>query len=409
MTCKRCGAEIPVESKFCSECGKKVRQSIITTNNFNAPNEESVKNNFIKPKRKVVITTIIIVSIVCLSIIVQFIGKPYFTYESAMNSYNNREYDTAIVAFKSLKNYKDSKSMINECIYEKAIKFVADSDYSKAIDLFNSLKNFKDSSAQLNHSKYLLAEQEIGNSDYASAIKLLTNLGNYEDSKNMLSETKYFLGKEYYDAKSYTNAISILTELGNYKDSKILISNAQIEVYHDAVNSYTLGDFNKAQTLFKSISGYKDSSKYLNNTSLLLQFQGTWTTSVDEQLTFNGWSVSDTLMGSCNYNIDGKLLKSTSTSSCFTEFELDDDSTLTATSNDASMFFVKEIDTPNNQNIQKSDPAIGMTEQQVLDSSWGKPENINKTITTNDVEEQWCYSNNKYIYFDNGIVTTIQE
>ena len=54
-------------------------------------------------------------------------------------------------------------------------------------------------------------------------------------------------------------------------------------------------------------------------------------------------------------------------------------------------------------------PSVGMTAEEVRNSTWGKPEDINRTTTAYGVHEQWVYSNNRYIYFDNGIVTTIQE
>jgi hypothetical protein len=51
---------------------------------------------------------------------------------------------------------------------------------------------------------------------------------------------------------------------------------------------------------------------------------------------------------------------------------------------------------------------IGMTKQDVLDSSWGKPEDINRTIYSFGVHEQWCYPNYNYLYFEDGILTSIQ-
>ena len=51
---------------------------------------------------------------------------------------------------------------------------------------------------------------------------------------------------------------------------------------------------------------------------------------------------------------------------------------------------------------------IGMTMQQVLDSMWGEPEKINKTTTAYGTSEQWVYPNNNYLYFENGILTAIQ-
>lgn len=56
-----------------------------------------------------------------------------------------------------------------------------------------------------------------------------------------------------------------------------------------------------------------------------------------------------------------------------------------------------------------SNPKIGMTKDEVQNSLWGLPQDINKTTTANSVSEQWVYDGNRYIYFDNGIVTAIQE
>lgn len=52
---------------------------------------------------------------------------------------------------------------------------------------------------------------------------------------------------------------------------------------------------------------------------------------------------------------------------------------------------------------------IGMKKEQVL-LSWGKPDNINKTITKYSKNEQWVYDDGpSYLYFENGILTTIQD
>jgi len=51
---------------------------------------------------------------------------------------------------------------------------------------------------------------------------------------------------------------------------------------------------------------------------------------------------------------------------------------------------------------------LGMTQQDVLDSSWGKPNDINRTIGGYGTHEQWCYGGNNYLYFEDGILTDIQ-
>ena len=53
--------------------------------------------------------------------------------------------------------------------------------------------------------------------------------------------------------------------------------------------------------------------------------------------------------------------------------------------------------------------AAGMSAAEVLASSWGKPQSINKTIRASGaVHEQWVYGNRNYLYFENGLLTTIQ-
>lgn len=51
---------------------------------------------------------------------------------------------------------------------------------------------------------------------------------------------------------------------------------------------------------------------------------------------------------------------------------------------------------------------LGMSKQDVLDSSWGTPNKVNTTTTKYGVHEQWCYSGNNYLYFENGKLTSIQ-
>ncbi len=57
----------------------------------------------------------------------------------------------------------------------------------------------------------------------------------------------------------------------------------------------------------------------------------------------------------------------------------------------------------------KSRPTIGMTAEEVRNSTWGEPEDINKTTYEFGVHEQWCYSGYRYIYLEDGVVTAIQE
>lgn len=57
----------------------------------------------------------------------------------------------------------------------------------------------------------------------------------------------------------------------------------------------------------------------------------------------------------------------------------------------------------------KERPSIGMTAAEVKKSSWGYPEKINTTETEYGTREQWVYSDNRYVYLEDGIVTAIQD
>lgn len=50
---------------------------------------------------------------------------------------------------------------------------------------------------------------------------------------------------------------------------------------------------------------------------------------------------------------------------------------------------------------------IGMTAQDALDSSWGRPNKVNRTINARGTHEQWVYDGG-YLYFQDGMLTAIQ-
>ena len=68
-----------------------------------------------------------------------------------------------------------------------------------------------------------------------------------------------------------------------------------------------------------------------------------------------------------------------------------------------------DFEKKNYEIIKRKEPVIGMTEDEVKKSTWGSTNDINRTTTSNGVIEQWCYTGYRYIYFRNGIVTSIQD
>ncbi len=68
----------------------------------------------------------------------------------------------------------------------------------------------------------------------------------------------------------------------------------------------------------------------------------------------------------------------------------------------------KEADRIYKARKKKEGVRIGMTQQDVLDSMWGRPERVNRTISARGVHEQWVYGSGGYLYFEDGILTTVQ-
>lgn len=52
--------------------------------------------------------------------------------------------------------------------------------------------------------------------------------------------------------------------------------------------------------------------------------------------------------------------------------------------------------------------SIGMSTQQVMDSNWGRPRKVNTTTTANTVRQQWVYDGG-YLYFEDGVLRSIQD
>ncbi|MBU8573790.1 hypothetical protein [Bacillus pumilus] len=53
--------------------------------------------------------------------------------------------------------------------------------------------------------------------------------------------------------------------------------------------------------------------------------------------------------------------------------------------------------------------SIGMTEDDVLLNGWGRPTKVNTNVTKNRILKQWVYKGNKYLYFEDGILTSISK
>ena len=51
---------------------------------------------------------------------------------------------------------------------------------------------------------------------------------------------------------------------------------------------------------------------------------------------------------------------------------------------------------------------IGMSQEEVLQSSWGRPERVNRSVYSFGTHEQWVYGSGNYLYFEDGKLTSMQ-
>ncbi len=69
---------------------------------------------------------------------------------------------------------------------------------------------------------------------------------------------------------------------------------------------------------------------------------------------------------------------------------------------------LKRLEAENRVAAKKKGVSIGMTREQVKGSSWGRPESVNTTTSAYGSREQWVYGGRNYLYFENGVLVTIQ-
>lgn len=59
--------------------------------------------------------------------------------------------------------------------------------------------------------------------------------------------------------------------------------------------------------------------------------------------------------------------------------------------------------------IKSSIPQVGMTPSEVRKTKWGSPDKINKDTYSWGTTEQWVYNKYGYVYFRNGVVSSVSE
>lgn len=211
------------------------------------------------------------------------------------------------------------------------------------------------------------------------------------------------------------------------------------EAYNKGKEYFANGDLKEAQLYFASAEDYRDSSDYISLIDRVLQFNGVYVDKQREQeyiVLNDGRITSYSHYHSAGYDSgvtldhvpqeeDGRLVlidkyEYQGTSSFInTKYYLKEEdgnkSIETELGLEGGRDYVpsdktlEEFEKNPNKTPQKVAPSIGMTADEVRNSTWGSPSKINATTTAKGTHEQWVYSTSRYIYLDNGIVTSIQD
>ena len=208
------------------------------------------------------------------------------------------------------------------------------------------------------------------------------------------------------------------------------------DTYKQALDNFGDGKLEKAKELFQQCDGCEEATNYLSLIERTLQYDGVYAEKGNEDLSWlviEGGAVCHVSSGAGSgssfehvpYEEDGKLAlmdkyeyQGISTIKD-TQYVLTNINGNRAVESEGGLYGYKtylltdkDIDSfldGHKSKPSKKAPTIGMTAQEVRDSTWGSPSKINRTRTSGGTHEQWVYSTNRYIYLDNGIVTSIQD
>ena len=151
-----------------------------TSTNHSSENEKPSKG-----KRKTTCLIVVAAIVAMLAICIAF-SIPAFKYQYACNKLNNGEYDEAYLVFKDLGNYRDSKTMLDECTYQNACCKLDNEAYITAIELFECLNGYSDSLNKINQAMYgyVLKHKDSKNITTFDYLKEL-NKQDYKDSSHI--------------------------------------------------------------------------------------------------------------------------------------------------------------------------------------------------------------------------------
>lgn len=230
-----------------------------------------------------------------------------------------------------------------------------------------------------------------------------------EKTKNMSDKEKYLLAVDCYEDGFFNNAIlylQVIKEPGTFTDVTELIEKCTLMDGYQGIYESTLNN-NLDYLVLDGWHLYK-----YNNDA--------WTSS--------GVEKKDETLAICEYRDQFYLVdkeykfEPENAFKLYSLIETDGDNKCSKgieviyLGEDLNILYMQDLNTSIDMledryqtEISRVKPYIGMSRDDLKDSTWGEPSDINKTTTAYGVSEQWIYGNGRYIYLEDGVVTAIQE
>lgn len=153
-------------------------------------------------------------------------------YQEAIELFNSRDYENALVIFEEISTYKESsayiekcKKLINEDKYQLAITYLNAGDFDKAISIFEDIIDYKDSQTLIFECKYQKGLKFVKEDNLVEAYEIFLEIESYKDSTDYLELIRgnlNSLATSFALKGEYDEAINVLTLIYNSPDQSSL-------------------------------------------------------------------------------------------------------------------------------------------------------------------------------------------
>lgn len=395
MICNNCGSVIPEESQFCMKCGKKIyiigmktkAREEISTVKIDAAKTEETRKKVPTTQRKIFLIAIIVLIMGGL-VYYMTIGQKIRRYNEACKLGEEGKYYNAIEILNELGEFRNSIEKAVDYQYLYAVQLMNDKEYVSAIDAFKKIESYDDSKRNLQDVYYDYVKRLMIDAEYIDALDAIEYLDEtvYQDKQNLKDECNYNLAQVYYDTGCFSKALDTFKKIESVYDVEHYLEILYILVPMEKNKWVNVWDYSM-QRIYELDGWCLKDYVYFNDENGLYLYK---------ELT-NSFSENDIIKGELCVTDDGTAKT----------FVMEGEQLKITYMHSGTVDYCKQGEHPSEYIIPI--PQVGMTEDEVLNSRWGEPKEINKTTYAWGRSEQWCYPGYRYVYLENGIVTAVSE